>query len=392
MNRIEGLFARLGVAVVAACVALALVETAATYYLWNVASEEDFLHLASINQIKARYGDDFFIDSKGHKGFLFTPHHYLGYRLTPNYARGTNRHNALGFRGEEISFTKPDGVYRIVAVGGSTTYSVDVDDFRESYPHYLAERLTSAGMGVEVINAGVGGYSSYQNLINIQFRILPLQPDLLIIYQGINDIHPRFVYPFSAYRGDNSGYVAPFVSHAIMPDIVEYSTALRIAGIRWGFTKPHTAIDWHRHTAAQNSHRDRFLRQWRQSLYPSGIFTEVSAMEMLRNNPPIHFERNLRHMIAAADAHDVDVLLLTFVTSPSFDDPVVASDEYKYALAEHNEVTRRLAASTSASLFDLSAAFPDDPALFTDGRHMTAEGNRVRARLIGAFVIDEFLS
>ena len=244
---------------------------------------------------------------------------------------------------------------------------------------------------MEVISSSVCEYSSYQTLINIQFRVLPLQPDLIVIYQGYNDIHTRFVYPNSSYLGDNSGYVAPYSSDTVMPDILEYSTALRIIGIRSGSTKSHTALDWHRNSPASTSHRDAFLYQWAKPTYPSGVFADTSAMEMLERNPPTHFERNLLNMIAVANKHDVDVLLVTFVTSTDFDLPVVASDEYIFALAQQNGVTRRIAGLNSTPLFDLAGVFPDDPSLFTDGRHMTSEGNRIRAELIGDSVIDQFL-
>ncbi len=115
-------------------------------------------------------------------------------------------------------------------------------------------------------------------------------------------------------------------------------------------------------------------------------------MKMLENNPPIHFERNLLNMLAVADRHEVNVLLVTFVTDAGFHHPLVSSEEYVFALAQHNEVTRRVARSTETPIYDMAQAFPDDPTLYTDGRHMTREGNLVRARLIGDFVMSEFFS
>ena len=393
MGRVESLIAKLSMIALSFALALAAVELGARYYLWHVVSEADFMLLASINQIKARYGDDFFTRSQSQSGFRYSPHHYLGYIPTPNLAQGENRNNALGFRGEEISLVKPEGVYRIVAVGGSTTYSVDVEDYRDSYPYQLGDYLRASGFDqVEVINAGVGSYASYHNFINIQFRVLPLQPDLIIVYQGYNDVHTRFVYPYSEYLGDNSGYIASFVTDTIMPDILEYSTALRIVGIRANLTKPHSALDWHRFKLASSSQRDEFLSQWRTGVYPSGLFAETTAMDMLRNNPPVHFERNLESMVGLAKQHAVDLLLVTFVTSTEFNLPPVASNEYIFALKQHNDLTRAVAEGNDVPLFDLEAVFPADRSLFTDGRHMTVEGNRIRAQLMGDFIIGEFLS
>ena len=114
-------------------------------------------------------------------------------------------------------------------------------------------------------------------------------------------------------------------------------------------------------------------------------------MEILETNTPVHFERNLRNMIAVADTFEAKTLLVTFVTSTEFNSPTVASDEYIFALAQHNDVTRNVADSTVAELFDMAKIFPDDPLLYTDGTHMNKEGNRLRAQLIGNFIINRFL-
>lgn len=82
----------------------------------------------------------------------------------------------------------------------------------------------------------------------------------------------------------------------------------------------------------------------------------------------------------------------SIVSSTEFNLPPVASEEYIFALKQHNDITRAVAERSETPLFDLASAFPDDRSLFTDGRHMNFEGNRRRARLIGDFIIAEFLS
>ncbi len=64
------------------------------------------------------------LDKKTGPGMYYA-HHYSGYAMKPNYERVPfERINNLGFRGEDIKLEKPDGVYRIVAIGGSTTFAV----------------------------------------------------------------------------------------------------------------------------------------------------------------------------------------------------------------------------------------------------------------------------
>ena len=400
MNRIESLLAKLCISIVSVVICLLVVELAARFYLWHIASEKDFRVLASINQIKDRYGDDLLISRLDHRNLSWSPHHYLGYYPTPNFRRGENKHNSLGFRGDEISVTKPEHTYRIVTVGGSTTYSIDVLNYQHSYPYLLGEYLQASGYkDVEVINAGVAAHTSFHNLMNLEFRVLPLDPDLIIIYQGFNDIHTRFVYPNSLYSGDNSGYEAQYVSDVVMPQIVEYSTALRILGIRAGFTESHAALDWHHRGRASNNYAKLFQQQVDRGIYPSDIFEQVSAMDMLENNPPVHFERNVQNMLAIAERHDIDVLLVTVVLIDDFHQRTgskmntgFSSEEFQYAMAQHNDVTRKVATTPDSTLLDLAEIFPDEPALFSDGLHTGLEGNRIRAQLVGDFVIREFLS
>lgn len=389
MSRIDSFVSRLTLVVVSVFIVCILIEAGANYWLWNIATADDFNVYASINQVR-----------EAGKTRSFSSHHYLGSIPTPDLHRGENKHNHLGFRGDDISLEKAKDTYRIVAVGGSTTYGSEVEDFRESYPNLLNDYLRGAGIAsAEVINAGVSGYSSYDNLINLSFRVLPLEPDLIILYQGFNDTNDRFVYPKSRYLGDNSGALAPTISDRVMPEIWEYSTYLRVLGIRAGYILSHGDLDRHANQTALSNYSSEFRRQTNRGTYPSGIFREVSAEKMLDDNPPVHFQRNLVTMLGIADSHNVDVLLMTMVLSKNYH-ARTGSDNNKFysnevlqaAMAQHNDITRRIAESTETPFFDLAIEFPDDPALLTDGLHMNVEGNRVRARLIGDFVIREFLS
>ena len=395
---LESLLAKIFLIAVSLLVCIIAIELIARFYLWNVASEKDFRLLASLAQIKDRYGDDFFVQHEETSHRSWSPHYFLGFYPTPNHRVGKNRHNSFGFRGREFALSKPDNTYRIVALGGSTTYSSGVDDFELSYPSLLEKYLRESGYdAVEVINAGASGYTSHQNLINLQFRVLSLQPDLIIVYQGFNDIQARFVHPSSQYLADRSGSVRPIVQDIRMPDFAEYSTALRILGIRLGVTASHSALDWHLLSRPNSYVGDIFIHQMQLGTYPSGIFKDISAAEILENNPPVHLERNTEHMIALADHNNVNILLVTMAFDEDFHQTsgvstrrFNTSDEYIFALAQHNALTRNIGAQSDTPVHDLAKVFPDDHTLFSDGLHMSEKGNRVRAQLIGDFVIRQF--
>ena len=96
--------------------------------------------------------------------------------------------NSEGFRGVEFSLTKPSDTYRIVMVGGSTTFGSGVFD-NETIPFQLEQKLRNENteFNVEVINAGIGGAWSKTESNLIKNKIIDYDPDLLIAYNGAND-------------------------------------------------------------------------------------------------------------------------------------------------------------------------------------------------------------
>src|SRR6266516_692129 len=73
--------------------------------------------------------------------YAWTPHPYLSYAPTPNYHKVRIFHNSLGYRNTEFSLEKPKGVYRIVALGGSSTYDVRIEDNEKTFTAQLEKLL-----------------------------------------------------------------------------------------------------------------------------------------------------------------------------------------------------------------------------------------------------------
>jgi lysophospholipase L1-like esterase len=383
MRRIEHLLARLFLLLVVSSACFAVLELAARFYLSHVASESAFLRYASLDQVRGRAHE-----------FAYSPHRYIGFIPTPSYRRGANRHNAQGYRGDEIAQPKPVGEFRIACLGGSTTYSTEIDDWRLAYPAQL-ERILRQEHGrerVRVINAGASSWSSWESLVDLEFRLLDLEPDVIVVYHGINDVHPRLVWPPEVYRGDNSGRRAAARDGLFMPSILQHSTLLRIPLIRFGLSRPHADLDLTLGGAAPTYYADEFERQVRQGIYPRGIFAQASARRMLEANPPIYYRRNLESTIAIARSRGIAVVLATFAYSPQFaDEPRVASAEYRSAYAETNDVTRAVAREQGVHLFDFAERFPQDRKYFADGRHVNVEGAALKADLFARFLIENGL-
>ena len=132
---------------------------------------------------------------------LYVPAPYTGYQLRPNfknpsYQDGHLSINSNGFRGDDL-MERENVALRIACLGGSTTFSIKVGN-DTTYPKLLESKLRN-NLGrddIEVINCGVGAYTTAESLATLNHRVLPLKPDIAIVYHAVNDVHPRVTGDF----------------------------------------------------------------------------------------------------------------------------------------------------------------------------------------------------
>ena len=112
-----------------------------------------------------------------------------------------------GFRStKDINYdAKPEGTFRIFAVGGSTTEQILLDD-QSTWTHLLQERLgADADIGnVEVINTGVSGTRASQHLATLN-KISAFDPDMVVFLVGINDWNRAIWDELGEPQRDNPG-------------------------------------------------------------------------------------------------------------------------------------------------------------------------------------------
>ena len=121
----------------------------------------------------------------------------LFWKLVPGHSSGQVVINQDGFRAPELIRPKPDGTFRILALGDSVTFGFNVAQ-KETYAYKLAQFLRRRYTNTEVINAGVPGYSSWQ-VRKLYEIVRDLEPDLVIAMFGYNDHH-------SALESDREKY------------------------------------------------------------------------------------------------------------------------------------------------------------------------------------------
>ena len=218
------------VTVVSVIIIIGMTEFGLRLYFTNFGSEQDRINYiytaAELQQQTAQF--------TGTPNVLYVPN--------PTY----EGHNSLGYRGEEFDIQKPEGTYRIVSIGESTTYGFGVNVY-QAYPYLLQEELQDAYSysNVEVINAGVIGYTSYEVLTSFQFRVLDLDPDLIIYYGALNDADSRLEDPGcynnpSALYGQTEKLGLWATEFGELPSSVIY----RYFAINLGIMKVPTGLEW----------------------------------------------------------------------------------------------------------------------------------------------------
>ena len=123
---------------------------------------------------------------------------FLEQTLFPgSMSRSEHLTNSYGFRGTEISESKPSDTYRIFMVGGLTTYGIGAND-ANTMPFLLQKKfeVNNPNQTVEVINAGIPGGTSYEEVKLIKEKLLSFAPDIVIVYDGHADI--------KRYYGENN--------------------------------------------------------------------------------------------------------------------------------------------------------------------------------------------
>jgi len=235
---------------------------------------------------------------------LIEPDGDFGYRQRPNrifvFPNGTRAtSNALGYRGPVVSIAKPAGVFRIILLGGSTSHGWGVNDDQTIDAH-MRRQLAAAypGKRFEVVNLGFDGYDSYQDFERLRSDGLRLQPDLVVVNSGINDVRNAW------YKQLRDRDPRTFLWLA---DVERLRAEARRGGpTLWTRTK-----HWFYVARVPGFARTR-LYQWRNTNHPSPETQSTRFMPTLEAAD--YFERNLERIASITAARGIAVL---FSTPPS---------------------------------------------------------------------------
>jgi lysophospholipase L1-like esterase len=272
----------------------------------------------------------------------------LVYKNTPNHQTARFKINSRGFRGAEFSPSKKSGERRVICAGDSCTFGWEVGD-GDTYPALLQKGLErSSREPVTVINAGVPGYSSWQVLTWCREELFSLNPDVLILYVGWNDL---FEAKGIGQRGKGDKMLAYL-----------FRKSLFISEI-------HLAV---------NGVLKRF-----------GRLSPEKEAALYAGHEPLFFRHQMESLLREAREKGIQVLLLTLATpyeegEPSSvwrTAPYIAANPIKFKILHdrYNDTLRSLSRDHSVPSLDLALLLKGRSELFGDFCHPNAKGNAVIA-------------
>jgi len=286
----------------------------------------------------------------------------LGYRPRPGFADL----NSDGLRDDPIDPVKRR--FRILMLGDSV--AVYADSAQDTYVGRLEAQLaTDRSLApVEVINAGVRGYTNYQELVYLQKYGIAFQPDLVGVGFVLNDLH-RILHRFEVENGEIVGQEYAFADEAI--GTVE-SPLYRLA------RKSHLLVELRGRLGVF----DRLI-----DLYASKGFAfdyRPDFSNAWRDEPWSAVEQQLATMVELGAERGFRVFLVAFPFGEQLRPDHLARD--RAYVTRPQQRLGEIAARLGIPCLDLFSALDRERDLDPDQIHLTRHGRGVAADAIARFL------
>ena len=307
------------------------------------------------------------------KTTLFTPDRELGWKLVPGardeWGGVRVAINARGMRGPAVDHEKRAGTARIVFLGDSVTFGYGVERDEDVFAQRVGRALTKRlGRPVEIVNAGVGGYSPWQQALFFAREGVRYAPDLVVVGFVLNDVTEKLA--LVRYGGNARGW--------------QLERTARGALDRW--ISGSAVAAWLRDIVA----RIRFGRD----VSAGARRAESADVRRLAHDPEAPAWRrawsitvgNLDRIFALAKSREIESLLVIFPYAFQLDAPA-RSDGPQRRLVAH-------ARARGVPVLDLLpplAARKADAPYFIDDSHLSTEGHRAVADALAEFVVQREL-
>ena len=265
--------------------------------------------------------------------------------------------NSKGFRTDEFEAEKPDGLFRILCVGGSTTVIGRTNE--ETYPALLEKRLLQRfpKKNLEVLNLGISKYGT-RDVVNLCTAAIRYHPDLVIKYNGANDLWWDY---FIMLKDTLPAWKR---------------LALKSYAFQWFFQKYLLPPD----------------RVIRRDL-KSGLFPPLEYLNRMLKDADCDlviitfFSPSLKNL-TSAQKYYLDFNIRHFWGQQIGTFPFIRMEPYLKALEIYNETIREFCRENDITCIDLAREYPDDFDLYIDICHFSQEGIARASELVSEELIE----
>ncbi len=243
------------------------------------------------------------------------PHYVAGETTNGSVVLSVAPNKAKVLNPQSFQREKPPGVFRIVCVGGSSTYGRPFFD-DTSFPGWL-RALLPAVQGTrrwEVINAGALSYASYRD-VGLMEELENYQPDLFVVYSGHNEFLERRTYAGLAER-------SPVITSALsLVSRTRTATLVREVFDRAGIQR------------VQSAHRAPVLGENTQAIAVNAVGTEAYHRDARFSREVVdHFSATLESMIQTAQRAGAEIVLV--VPASNLADFIPFKSEHRKGLTD----------------------------------------------------------
>jgi lysophospholipase L1-like esterase len=319
----------------------------------------------------------------------FAPHFVFHVRAEPGLPGIDQRPrtfsmNNLGYRGDSLAITKPPGEVRVFMVGGSTTECLYLDD-PEAVTAVLQRRLRALlpGVNVRVYGAGHSGDRSFDHVAMVAHRIAHLQPDVIVVFAGINDV-------LAGLRGRD------YLMMGNPDPRLHLTTGQLLRILSTQFQVPRLV---HRAFTGYDPEIVTVVSDYRKNARRLSRVPQTARPPRTDVRP---YAENLQTLAGIAKAHGVRMVFMTQQTTWNSPDPRarewhwMTGDTVRYrepsldaAMRLYNRAMLDVAREQGMPVLDLARALPKSMDYFYDDVHFNVRGADTTAALLARFIVDQ---
>ncbi len=286
----------------------------------------------------------------------------IGYRLRPNYGDC----NSDGLRDDPISIEKK--MFRILFLGDSIAYYGD--SISDTYVGHLESKLNADSelVPTNVINAGIRGYTNYQELVFLKKYGLKYKPDLVGVSFCLNDLH-KFLHVFEFEEDKVVGKNYQFSKEAVESN----------RGLFYKTAKKSQFLVWLRRRL---SIFDAMIKYKRDKGYTFDYRTDFNTA--WKDGPWELIEEQLQEMVVLGEKHGFRVFLVVFPFGEQLREDYLKRD-YQYVIKPQRKL-KTICEKLNIAFLDLFNEFDREKHLFDDLIHLTKHGREMVADRIAIFL------